>query len=153
MRSASKAMKESWISGPVGEIIPTTSRGSSIEGGRILLLDVSTEWQKVAKKRLRRFQNVDFLNSDIRSSGLSEGSFDVIVISNVLHDIDPSQRQPIVQALAAKLGPRGSIYLRERTGKSHGISVEEIRQLMTGAQLKERSATNMKRQFKARFTK
>jgi ubiquinone/menaquinone biosynthesis C-methylase UbiE len=122
-------------------------------GGRVTLLDVSTTWQRVARKRLRRFTNMDFVNSNIFSCGLPDESYDLIVIHYVLHDIDSSERQATIQELARKLKPHGSIWLREPTKKPHGMSVEEIRRLLSRAYLKEISSTIRKSQYVAQLEK
>ena len=36
--------------------------------GRVTALDVSKQWQDVAKKRLVRYHNVDLVNADVRSA-------------------------------------------------------------------------------------
>ena len=120
--------------------------------GRVTALDVSEEWQTVAKKRLKEFHNIDFIRSDIRSSPLPNGSFDVIVVSYVLHDIPAKERAEIVKSLARKLKTTGFIQLREPTKERHGMPVEEIRSLMKKAGLKESASTVSKKEFKARYS-
>lgn len=56
-----------------------------------------------------------------------------IVFFHVLHDIPPSERQSIVQALAATLKPDGTLYVNEPTRVSHAMAVEEIRRGMDKA--------------------
>ena len=119
--------------------------------GRVTALDVSEEWQKVAKKRLKKFHNIDFVNSDIRSSPLPNGYFDLIVISYVLHDIPSKERAGIVNSLAEKLKPTGFIQLREPIKESHGMPVDEIRSLMKKAGLKESNMTVGKKEFIGRY--
>jgi cyclopropane fatty-acyl-phospholipid synthase-like methyltransferase len=121
--------------------------------GKVTALDVSEEWQNLAKKRLKEFHNIDFVQSDIRSSPLPNGSFDVIVVSYVLHDIPNEDRAEIVKSLEDKLNATGFIELREPTKKSHGMPLEEIRSLMQKAGLKEFGGTVGKKEFKARFAK
>jgi ubiquinone/menaquinone biosynthesis C-methylase UbiE len=121
--------------------------------GRVTALDVSEEWQKVAKKRLKEFHNIDFVNSDIKSSPLPNGSFDVIVVSYVLHDIPAKERAEVVKTLASKLKPNGFIHLREPTKERHGMPVDEIRSLMKKGGLKESSPIKCKKEFEARFTR
>jgi ubiquinone/menaquinone biosynthesis C-methylase UbiE len=123
------------------------------EKGRVAALDISQEWQMLAKKRLKDFHNIDFVNSDIRSSSLPKGSFDVIVVSYVLHDIPTNERAEIVKSLASKLKPTGFIKLREPTKERHGMPVGEIRSLMKKAGLKESSSNAGKKEFKARYSK
>ena len=121
--------------------------------GRVTALDVSEEWQTVAKKRLKEFHNIDFVQSDIRSSSLLNGSFDVIVISYVLHDIPAKERSEIIKSLAIKLKSTGFIQLREPTKERHGMPMDEIRSLMKKAGLKESNSTVGKKEFKARYSK
>jgi ubiquinone/menaquinone biosynthesis C-methylase UbiE len=123
------------------------------EKGRVTALDVSEEWQKVAKKRLKEFHNIDFVQSDISSSSLQNGSFDVIVVSYVLHDIPKNEREEIVKSMAGKLKPTGFIQLREPIKERHGMPVEEIRSLMKNAGLKEYSPIEGKKEFGARFVR
>jgi ubiquinone/menaquinone biosynthesis C-methylase UbiE len=120
--------------------------------GRVTALDVSAEWQSVAKRRLKKFHNIDYVRSDIRSSTLPDGSFDVIVISYVLHDIPTKERAEIVNSIASKLKPNGFILLREPTRDRHGMPVDEIRSLMKKVGMKESSTKVGKNEFKARFS-
>jgi ubiquinone/menaquinone biosynthesis C-methylase UbiE len=122
-------------------------------GGSVTLLDVSSAWQDVARKRLRKYSNVDFVNSDIFSSGLLDESFDIIVISYVIHDIDQKERQAVVQGLARKLKHGGSIWLREPIRKSHGMKVGEIKELISRANMQEMSPILDRIQYRAQFHK
>jgi ubiquinone/menaquinone biosynthesis C-methylase UbiE len=123
------------------------------EKGKVTALDVSEEWQTVAKRRLKKFNNIDFIQSDIRSSTLPDGSFDVIVVHYVLHDIPNVERPDIVKSLANKVKPNGFIQLREPTKERHGMPVDEIRALMKKAGMKESHSTVSKNEFKARYSR
>ncbi len=107
----------------------------------------------MAKKRLKKFHNIDFVNSDMGSSPLPNDYFNLIVISYVLHDIPSKERAAITKSLAGKLKPTGFIQLREPIKESHGMPVEEIRSLMARAGLKEFASTMSKKEFKARYSK
>ncbi len=107
----------------------------------------------VAKKRLAGYHNINFMNADIRSAGLPDDSFDVIVISHVLHDIPQKDRRPIVSELAKKLRSGGFVQLREPTRSRHGMPVEEIRSLMSENGLKEEFSKVEKNRFQARYVK
>lgn len=123
------------------------------EKGHVTLLDISLGWQKVAKKRLRRFFNLSFKNADIFSAGIEDGSLDVIVLHFVLHDVNQPERRAIVTELAEKLKPEGYIYLGEPTTKSHGMSAGEIQNLMQAAGLSMDSQIVSRRYFEGKFTK
>lgn len=120
-------------------------------GGRVTAMDVSEEWQEVAKNRLRMFHNVDFMLSDVRTSSLKDGSFDVIVVSYVLHDIPQEERAEIVTNLVRKMRPDGFLQLREPTGKHHGMPVDEIRSLMRKAGMRETFSKFKRKEFRARY--
>lgn len=123
------------------------------KGGKVIALDISPQWQKVAKRRLKEHSNVDFLNADVRSAGLPDASFDVVLINYVLHDIPRKERAAIVEELAKKLKPDGFIQLREPIGKRHGMPVAEIRSLMYANRLKESLAKSERKEFQARYGK
>jgi len=122
-------------------------------GGTMTLLDISSTWQQVAKKRLKRFSNLSFVNADIFAAGIPEGSYDVIVVHFMLHDIPRQERGGIVQELARKLKPGGYLYLSEPTVKSHGMPIDEIQELMRAAGLSMESTRPFKRFFEGKFTR
>ena len=122
-------------------------------GGSVTLLDISSWWQKVARKRLRGLQNLSFVNADIFSAGIEDNSYDVIVVHFMLHDIPQHERRAIVTELAKKLRPGGYIYLGEPTVKSHGISVDEIQELVHAAGLSMELRKRSRRYFEGKFTK
>lgn len=122
-------------------------------GGRVTLLDISSGWQTVARRRLRRFANLSFVNADIFSANLPDDGFDLAVISYVLHDIPAAERRGIVTELARKLKPGGSIYLREPTSDSHGMPVDEIEKLMHEAGFSVVRSETKKKNFEGLFSK
>ena len=123
------------------------------KGGEVTALDISVKWQEVARRRLSAFTNVTYVNSDIRSSGLPKDRFDVIVISNVLHDIPKSERAEVTRELVNRLVSGGSIYLRERTGRNHGMPIEEIRLLMKECGMEESFSKAGRNTFLATYRK
>ena len=123
------------------------------QGGSMTLLDISTTWQQVAKKRLRRFSNLSFVNADVFSAGVEDGSYDVIVVHFMLHDIPPPQRRAIITELAKKLRHNGFVYISEPTVKSHGIPSDEILDLMQTAGLHMESKRVSRRFFEGKFTR
>ncbi len=123
------------------------------KGGSIVLLDVSPQWQEIAKKRLRRFSNLTFVNKNIFDSGLEEGSIDVVVIHYVLHEIPRGERAATVEEIARKLKPGGFVYLNEPVVASHGIPPDEVTDLMTRVGLKAERSGTVRRFFEGKFVK
>jgi ubiquinone/menaquinone biosynthesis C-methylase UbiE len=123
------------------------------DGGHLTLLDVSSEWQQVARRRLRRFSNMTFVNSDIFHAGLADCSFDVVVVHYVLHDIPPREREGTVKEIARKLRPGGFIYLNEPLVKQHGMPEGEIVALMNGAGLVRESSRVSLGFFEGKFSR
>jgi SAM-dependent methyltransferase len=115
------------------------------DGGRLTCVDVSKTWMDVARKRLRRYSNVEFKLGDIAALDLPGVGYDVVFVHFVLHDIDAAERPRIVQHLALKLKRDGRLFLREPL---RFISQDEIRLLMRQSGLEEvgSSMTNIKTQ-------
>lgn len=123
------------------------------DGGRITCVDLSDYWIQRAKKRLKKYPNAVCIQGDIRQLGIPDGSFDLIFTVHVIHDIAPAERQSTVDALAQKLKPGCSLYIWEPTKISHGMAVEEIRDLLSKAGLRESSFTKTKSAYKGKFIK
>ena len=107
------------------------------KGGHLTCIDASTYWIAKARKRLAKYSNVECKSGDIRELDIPDYSFDVISAIHVLHDIAPTERQDIVKILSQKLKAGGTLFIRERIQKSHGMPVEEIRALLSDVDLKE----------------
>ena len=121
------------------------------EGGRLTCIDISEYWINQARRRLRKYPNAESMVGDIRKLNIPDGSFDVISIMYVIHDIEPAQRLSTVQALSRILKNDGVLYLREPTRKSHGMFVEEIGNLFTRAGFREIDARIKKLEYMGRF--
>jgi ubiquinone/menaquinone biosynthesis C-methylase UbiE len=113
-------------------------------GGRLTCMDVSVRWQAVLRKVLRAHAHVDFLLGDIRSMGLPAGSFDIVLVHWMLHDIPSWDRPAIVAELVRLLRPGGRLFLREPTGKKHGMPAARARELFAAAGLTETLASEGK---------
>ena len=107
------------------------------KGGYLTCVDVSSYWIAKARKRLKKYSNVECKSGDIRERDMPDSSFDIISTIHVVHDISPADRQDIVKTLSQKLKAGGLFFIREPVKKSHGMPVEEIRTLLSGAGLKE----------------
>jgi ubiquinone/menaquinone biosynthesis C-methylase UbiE len=119
----------------------------SRKGGRLTCLDISPAWLESARKRLAGWNNVDFILGDITQLEIPEGSFDIIVVHFVLHDIDGNSRAGVVRALARVLRSGGTLFIREPEKEGHGMPADEIRLLMAAAELREESVKRTKSFF------
>jgi len=115
------------------------------KGGRITCLDVSEEWLKVAKHRLRRFSGTNFVLGDISEANLRDASFDLVIVHLVLHHVDASIRERTVKELVRVLRTGGRLVIREFMISDHGIALDEVRKLMSGAGLTEQSWSRHRR--------
>lgn len=113
-------------------------------GGWLVCLDTSEAWLEVAKTRLRRFDNVEFLAGDLLDLDLSARSFDTIVIHFVLHEVEPDRRADTLGELARILRDDGRLFIIEPTREEHGIPARRIRRLMAEAGLQELSGAEHK---------
>ncbi|MGK9476366.1 class I SAM-dependent methyltransferase [Melioribacter sp. OK-6-Me] len=119
--------------------------------GHLTGIDTSTYWTKKAKKRLRKFPNVDILCGDIRNIDIPNQSFDIIYIFHVIHDIRPDERQDTINALKDKLKNSGRIILVEPLKYSHGISPDELEMLMLYAGLIKSHFSITHNEYKGEF--
>jgi ubiquinone/menaquinone biosynthesis C-methylase UbiE len=123
------------------------------DNGSITCLDISEFWINRAKKRLSGFSNVTFMRGDIRRIGIPDGSFDIISIVHVIHDIHPRERESTVRSLAAKLKSEGRLFIYEPIRPSHGISIAEVKKLMKNAGLRDKKAILKKSSYIGQFDK
>jgi len=105
-------------------------------GGRLTCVDMSTVWMNIIKKRLKKYPNVEFKLGDISELEIEAGSYDIILINFVLHDVEKDIRQRTVNALSRALKKTGKLYIKEPTGRFHGLPDEEIKDLMANGGLK-----------------
>jgi ubiquinone/menaquinone biosynthesis C-methylase UbiE len=110
-------------------------------GGRLTCMDVSARWQAVLRKVLRAYPDCAYLLGDVRAMGLPAGSFDVVLVHWMLHDVPPWDRPAIVAELARLLRPGGRLFLREPIGKKHGMPAAQARELSAAAGLIETRAS------------
>jgi len=121
--------------------------------GHLTCVDVSRYWIAKARKRLDKYSNVECKSGDIRKLDIPEDSFDVISVFHVLHDIAPEERQSITDRLAKLLNKDGKIFIREPIKESHGMPVQEIRALLSGAGLKELEHKESKSEYTGKYQK
>jgi ubiquinone/menaquinone biosynthesis C-methylase UbiE len=76
-------------------------------GGRLTCLDVSPAWLAEARRRLRGYENVEFVLGEAADLALPVAEFDLIVAHFVLHDVDRASLPPTLAALVRSLRPGG----------------------------------------------
>lgn len=119
-------------SGGIGErLVPRLLEGS------LTCVDISPPMVRIAARRMEKHNNVRCLVGRIEDLALREGSFDVVVIHNALHDVAEAERASTAMALVHTLKPGGKLCLREPTKPSHGLPPSVYRALLTEAGLSE----------------
>jgi len=106
--------------------------------GTLTCLDISPAWLEVVKYRLAEYQKVFYMQGDITRLDIPAGSFDVIVVRLVLHDINRDQRKAVIAAFGKILATGGTVHILEPLGTGHGIDENEMRSLFKEALFKER---------------
>ena len=123
------------------------------KGGHLTCIDISNFWIKRAKRRLRKYDNVDLKAGDIRELDIPDASLDAISTIYVIHDIPPADRRETISTLSQKLKPGGTFFIKEPIKKSHGMSVDEIRSLLSDAGLGEIAHRQTESQYIAKYQK
>jgi ubiquinone/menaquinone biosynthesis C-methylase UbiE len=114
-------------------------------GGHLTCVDVSVRWQETLRGVLRAYPDVDLRLGDVRTMGLPEASFDVVLVHWMLHDVPPWDRPPILAELVRVLRPGGRLFSHEPTNPRHGMPAAEVRKLLAAAGLKEVAAEEGKK--------
>lgn len=98
--------------------------------GHLTCIDISKYWTEKAKKRMKYYDNVDFLVGQLPELELSRDSFDVIYIFYALHDVSKNLRNAIVSEFFRVLKNEGKLFIKEPQRENDGMSIEEIVELM-----------------------
>ncbi|NHJ48984.1 MAG: class I SAM-dependent methyltransferase [Asgard group archaeon] len=113
----------------------------------ISCVEISEKWNKVARKKLRKFKRADFFTGMITELDMKESYYDKITIHVVLHDIATEYREAIMKSLVKRLKKNGRIIIREPINPSHGIPVDALKEYMKKANMKEISGEVIKHRF------
>jgi len=106
-------------------------------GGKLTCLDRSDAFLGKARKKLRKYPNVEFILGDIREMGIPASSFDRITISWVIHHLPKEELQDIIQSIVNTLKPEGKVYVIEFLTPPHGITEAELFKIFKGTGLSE----------------
>jgi ubiquinone/menaquinone biosynthesis C-methylase UbiE len=105
--------------------------------GRLTCVDTSEAMTSIARKRLKKYSNVEIKVGDIRMLDIENGAYDVAFVHFTLHDVEEGMRLDTVRALARKLKPGGKLFIREPTEKFNAMTVEAMREVLTAGGFKE----------------
>lgn len=122
-------------------------------GGSLTCADTSHYLMNIAKKRMKNYGNVRFLNGPLQELELPAESFDVICMHYVLHEVSQDLRIGIVKEFYRLVKPGGRVCLQEPQREYDGMPVSEIRALMSEAGFREASANEKRNVFSGAFQK
>jgi ubiquinone/menaquinone biosynthesis C-methylase UbiE len=107
------------------------------ERGQLTEVDITRAWVERLRRRYGNGAWIDYVCADVRQSPLEPGSSDIVLVHWMLHDVDASDRETVMAALARLLRSGGRLFLREPVKESHGMSVSGIRRLTSAVGLQE----------------
>lgn len=105
--------------------------------GELVCVDVSKRWQKIARRKLKKYRNTNFELGNMWELDIKKEYYDIVLIHFVLHDVESSNRIKVINCLKSKLKENGKIIIREPIKMSHGIRAKELREIMLSCGLKE----------------
>ena len=126
------------------------------KGGHLTCIDISVEWQRIIRKKLAAYENVDFFRGTIGDFAASrEGGtlYDAGFIHFMLHDIPKEERQGNLITLSGLLRSGGKLFVKEPVKESHGIPPEEIRGLCSATGFTETEAKVKGKVYEGEFIK
>ena len=103
----------------------------------ISCVEISEKWNEVARKKLKRYPNIDFYCGMIYELDMKDNFYDKVVIHVVLHDVPQEQREAVVKTMVKRLKKKGKIILREPIKVDHWMPEAEVRELMKKAGMVE----------------
>lgn len=99
-------------------------------GGHLTCVDISNYWMEKAKKRMKYYDNVEYLIGDLCKFNLKDKSVDIIYVFYALHDVSKGMRNGIISEFFRILKNGGRLYIKEPQRQNDGMPVEEIEELM-----------------------
>lgn len=112
----------------------------SLPNGHLTCVDISRVWMGYMKKVAQKYPNIDLLQGDIADLRIPDGSYDVVFIHYMLHDVPARIQREKMRIVLTKLKKGGKVFLREPTSTGHGIAPEEVGAIMRENGLREVSS-------------
>ena len=113
-------------------------------GGKLTCLDLSEAFLKKVRKKLRDYTNVDFILGDILEMRIPSNTFDIIIITWVIHHLPDEDRPDLLQSIVNTLKPDGKVYVIEFLAPPHGIPEIALFKLLNGTGLSENAVFRKK---------
>jgi ubiquinone/menaquinone biosynthesis C-methylase UbiE len=104
--------------------------------GHLTCLDTSKAFLNKVRKKLKKYNNVEYLLGDILELKIQPNRFDIIISSWVIHHISHEHRKEIIKEFIFSLKQNGRIFLIEYCKKPHGITEDEVFELFSNSALK-----------------
>jgi len=130
----------------------------ALPNGRVVSVDPSAYWVEYARGRLAGYRNVALHVGDVLTENLATDAFDVALFHLVLHEIPSGERPSTMSRIHDLLKEGGTLFLREPTKASHGMSANEVRSLAESVGFREergetQRALGVGQTFEATFRK
>jgi ubiquinone/menaquinone biosynthesis C-methylase UbiE len=98
--------------------------------GYLTCVDISEYWMAKAKRRMRHYNNVDFLIGQLPELQIGEKSFDIVYIFYALHEVPKKLRSGIVSEFFRVMKNNGRLLIKEPQRENDGMPIDEIEELM-----------------------
>ena len=121
--------------------------------GKLTCVDVSGFWMGLCRRRLHRFDHVEFCLGDLRKLPVPDSAYDLVIVHRVLRFVQAEDRQSLVDCLAQKLSAGGRLLVCEKTAPRIGFEAHRIRKLAETAGLTETHAALEGAKYTALFVK
>lgn len=101
------------------------------KGGKLICVDISRAWINYAKRKLKLFNNIEYLCGRIQSLPIEDNSIHSIFVHYALHDVPEYEQPQVLEKFNRILKKEGVIYLREPARPSHGIPADRLEEMLT----------------------
>lgn len=106
--------------------------------GHLTCLDLSEAFLNTVRKKLQKSTNITYILGDIREKNIPIDSFDIILITWVIHHLENDNRFEVIQKVVNSLKADGKIYVIEYISTPHGIHEEILIELFRKMGFSER---------------